>query len=154
MPEYDPLVTFHFSVEVANVTVGAFTEIELPSFEVDTQEIKEGGLNGFSHTLAGPLKQGRVTLKKGLVRNDVLLNWYLQIMQGNFGERTLKSVAITMFARPGRDEGNEFKPAYRFEFDRAYPVKWQGPSLKSGENALAVESIELAHHGVVVYKGK
>ncbi len=34
-------------------------------------------------------------------------------------------------------------------FRDAYPVKWSGPSFKAGDNAIAIESIELAHNGLL-----
>jgi phage tail-like protein len=36
----------------------------------------------------------------------------------------------------------------RWTLDKAFPVKWVGPSFKSDEAAVAIESLELAHHGI------
>lgn len=142
----DPTAAFRFVVEIANTAIGAFTECEMPAFEVETQEIKEGGLNTYTHTLAGPVKQGKLTLKHGIMKNDMLLRWYLQVMTGDLGESALNTVAIVMY-------GNDFQPLYRFEFDRCLPIKWQGPSFKAGDSAVAVETIELAHQGITVFVG-
>jgi phage tail-like protein len=36
----------------------------------------------------------------------------------------------------------------QFEFHRALPVKWTGPELSASGGTVAVESVELAHHGL------
>ena len=38
----------------------------------------------------------------------------------------------------------------RFEFEGAWPVSWEGPSLSSGGSALALESLEIAHNGLSI----
>jgi phage tail-like protein len=40
--------------------------------------------------------------------------------------------------------------AVSWNFRDAYPVKWSGPELRGDSNSVAVESIELAHHGISV----
>lgn len=137
------VASFRFSVEFDNVTVGAFTECTLPNFQIDTEPIVEGGRNNYVHELPKPGKVGHITLKRGIVANDMLMDWYFQLLEGRFSAASLKSVSITMFH-------NNFMPLYRFNVASAFPVKWEGPSLRSGDNAIAVKSIELAHRGVSV----
>jgi phage tail-like protein len=38
----------------------------------------------------------------------------------------------------------------RWNFDNAYPVKWSGPALNATGDAVAVETLELAHEGMRV----
>jgi phage tail-like protein len=38
----------------------------------------------------------------------------------------------------------------RWSLDKAFPVKWIGPALKTDENAFAVETLEFAHHGIQI----
>jgi phage tail-like protein len=42
-------------------------------------------------------------------------------------------------------EGQE---TWRWSFQEAFPVKWMGPELKADGSTVAIESLELAHHGV------
>ena len=39
----------------------------------------------------------------------------------------------------------EHLPLARWDFQRAYPVKWSLSDFKAQENALAIESLELAY---------
>ena len=36
----------------------------------------------------------------------------------------------------------------RWNVDDAFPVKWEGPSLNVEGNQVAVETLEIAHHGL------
>jgi len=38
----------------------------------------------------------------------------------------------------------------RWTLNDAFPVKWVGPTFKSGEAAVAIESLEFAHHGITL----
>jgi phage tail-like protein len=38
----------------------------------------------------------------------------------------------------------------RWTFEQAYPVKWSGPQFKADDNAVAVETLELAHEGMKI----
>lgn len=141
MAKNDGIAAFRFAVEIDGATIGAFTECDLPNFEIETEEVKEGGLNDVIHTLPGRGKPGHLTLKHGVMLNDQFMKWAYQVMINAFGAEKYKSVTVVMV-------NNNHKPIYRFEFDRAFPVKWQGPQFRAGDNAVAIESIELAHHGV------
>ena len=55
--------SFRFVVDVEGERLGAFTECTLPVVEWDAEEVKEGGLNSYTHMLPGRLKPARITLK-------------------------------------------------------------------------------------------
>ena len=38
----------------------------------------------------------------------------------------------------------------RWTFENAYPVKWSGPQFKADDNAVALETVELAHEGMKI----
>lgn len=137
----DPVASFRFAVEIDGTPIGAFTECTLPNFEIETEQIKEGGRNDMIHVLPGRGKPGNLTLKHGVMINDQFMKWAYQVMVNAFGEQKHKSVTVIMY-------GVDHKPIYRFEFDRAFPVKWQGPQFQAGQSAVAVETVEIAHHGV------
>lgn len=141
MSKSDPIAAFRFAVEIDGTAIGAFTECTLPNFEIETEQIKEGGLNDYIHSVPGRGKPGNLTLKHGVMLNDQFMQWAYQVMANSFGAEKFKSVSVIMV-------NINLKPIYRFDFERAFPVKWTGPSFKSGDSAVAVESIELAHHGM------
>ncbi len=138
----DPISGFKFALQFDTDPVAAFTECDLPSFELDTQEIKEGGQMGFTTTLPGPLKAGRITLKNGLMIGSKMLEWYMEMLSGSFDEDSFRNVTVIVY--------KSGLPAYSFNFDKAFPVKWQGPALKAEDSAVVIESVELVYQGVTI----
>ena len=131
----EPHASFRFLVEIAGITQGVFTDCTLPNIEWDVQEIKEGGLNTYTHQLPGRRKGAKVTLKKGLVKEG-LLDWYSDMMSERFASAR-KTVDITLLDARHR-------PVIKWSCAGAYPTKWTGPDLKTGDNSVATQTLELA----------
>lgn len=133
---------FRFAVQIDGISEASFTECTLPPLEVDVTEEKEGGYNDGTHLLAGRIKKGSLTLKRGLAQSSELLNWYVQVMQGEV-EEARRKVSITLFDSEGEQ-------VMRWDFRGAYPSKWEGPSLNAGSDKVAIETLELSYEGVTV----
>jgi phage tail-like protein len=113
-----------------------FTECKLPDIEWDIQQVKEGGRNDYIHQLPGQRKPSKVTLTHGLTRQFILQEWYEEMMSENF-EGFMKTVTINLLDSQG-------KPVMRWNLYNAYPVKVTWPDLKTSDNAVAVQTLELA----------
>jgi phage tail-like protein len=142
----DPFPTFKFHVEIGNILEAFFTECSGLEMGTEVVEYAEGGLNDFVHKFPGRTKVSNVTLKRGFVVSNEIFQWYKEmencLRQGKkFGFR---SVTITMYAT------SEAGKLMRWNLDKAFPVKWVGPSFKADEAAVAVETLEFAHHGISV----
>lgn len=133
---------FRFTVQIDGISEASFTECKLPPLEVDVSEEKEGGYNDGTHLLAGRVKKGTLTLKRGLAQSSELLNWYVQVMQGEV-EEARREVSVTLFDSEGEQ-------VMRWDFRGAYPSKWEGPSLNAGSDTIAIETLELSYEGVSV----
>jgi len=131
----DPHASFRFAVQISGITEAIFTECTLPNIEWDVQEIKEGGLNTYTHQLPGRRKGAKITLKNGLVR-DSLLNWYSQMMSERF-ENVRKDIDIILF-------DSQHRPVIKWSCSGAYPTKWTGPNLKTADSSVATQTLELA----------
>lgn len=131
-----------FVVELDGERVAAFSECTLPDMQLDVQEYEEGGQNEYVHMLPGRRKAGRVTLSRGLDKDAKLMTWYLDALSGNVTKAT-KSLSIIML-------NTKRQPMARWDFERAIPVKWTGPTLKSEQAAVAIEKIEIAVHDLIV----
>lgn len=125
--------SFRFMVQVNGIPFGVFTECTLPSIEWETEEVKEGGLNTYTHQLPGRRKSTTVTLRNG-VGLSPFMEWYLKSMDGTIIRR---AVIITLFS-------SLRAPVMVLQISDAYPVKWEGPQLKSDDTNIAVQSLELA----------
>ncbi|NJK44392.1 MAG: phage tail protein [Pleurocapsa sp. SU_196_0] len=129
---------FYVSIDGKVNDQAVFTEVSGLQFELETFEYTEGGVNDFAHRLPGRVKGSTVTLKRGMTNSDEFLKWLGDISHGKI-ER--KSLTIMLFDLQGKE-------LIRWNFDRAYPVKWTGPQFQSTTNAIAIESIEFAHAGL------
>src|SRR5271169_2901497 len=136
----DPYLGFNFAVEIDSLVVGGFSEISGLEAQTEVQEYREGGVNGFMHKRAGPIKYPNLILKRGISDAAGLWSWYADVMQGNVQRRTVSIVLMDSACEEQR----------RWSFQRAYPVKWSGPGLRAAAAEVAVESVELAHDGLIV----
>ena len=128
--------TFRFIVSIDGISQGAFTECTLPSVEWETEELKEGGLNTYIHQLPGRRRGAKLTLKNGVGSSD-LMNWYRDTMN-----EVLRRRNITIKLLNAKDKLND--PIMTWNIQGAYPTKWTGPQLNSGENSIAIQTLELA----------
>jgi phage tail-like protein len=124
---------FRFIVDVEGKTQAAFTECTLPVVDWELEEVKEGGLNTYTHQLPGRRKAAKITLKNGVGKSE-LVDWFIQTLSENF---TRKSVAVSLLDLSS-------KPIITWNLADAYPVKWTGPQLQSDSTAVAIQTLDLA----------
>jgi len=137
--EFEYNYSFRFSVTIDNIFNIIFTEFRLPSLQVDTDPIKEGGQNAYTHMLPTRVNAGTISLKHGLTSDLALLNWYGQVMRGEMS--TAYRVVTVKMIDTARI------PIITWTFREAYPTKWSGPTFKAGSSEIAIEEIELVYHG-------
>jgi len=135
----DPVGELRFKVTVDDVEIGRFTECTGLSMEWDVQSYPEGGENRFEHKLRGRVKYPNLVLKRGVTHEDALLRWFFQSQHRE--QRGSITVALL---------GPDGKTVRSFSFAAALPVKWTGPNFNAGSNNIAVESLELAHEGLLL----
>jgi phage tail-like protein len=142
----DPFPTFKFHVEIGNLTEAAFMECSGLEMATEIFEYKEGGVIEFVHKVPGRSKSANVTLKRGFAVSKDIYLWYKEmedsLRQGK--PFNFRQVSITLYTTV--EQGK----VMRWALDKAFPVKWVGPSLKTDEAAFAVETLEFAHHGIQV----
>lgn len=142
----DPFPTFKFHVDVGDITEAAFTECSGLEMATDVFEYQEGGANEFVHKFPGRTKVANVTLKRGFATSNGLYLWYKEmenaLRQGK--KFDFRQVTITLYSTVDQEK------LTRWTLDKAFPVKWVGPSFKTDEAAVAIETLEFAHHGIKV----
>ncbi len=137
----DPFFAAKFWVEIAGLTSAYFTECSGLSAETEVTEYAEGGLNDYVHKLPTRTRYTNITLRRGWVETDDLWQWYSSVIAGQI---QTKPVSIILYEN--KVEGTA-QPKARWDLIQAYPVKWQGPEFRSDGNAIAVETLEIAHSG-------
>lgn len=141
----DPALSFRFALEKNSCIEGIFTECTGLQTEREVEEYKEGGQNNFVHKFPGRLKFSNIVLKKGMTTSNVLWEWY-QVGK-EFSTAQYENVFIILYDASG-------EPLKRWSLTDAFPVKWSGPDLKTDGSNVAIETIELAHHGIELIQGK
>ena len=136
----DPFRSYNFAVEVEGLHAGGFSEVSGLDLDIEFQEYREGGVNTFMHRRAGPAKYpSNLVLKRGMTDGQVLWQWYWDVVQGRIKR---KNVSILLMDQGGQER-------LRWNFEKAYPVKWVGPDMRAGSSEVAIESMELAHKGLM-----
>jgi phage tail-like protein len=130
--------TYRFWVELKGVTEGAFSECSGLQVETEVFEWEEGGLNEYKHRFPGRTKFVNLVLKRGLASAD-LWTWYNGVITGE----TLKRLDFSIVLYGYGD-----MPQARWNVKQALPVKWIGPTFKTGASETAVETLELMHNGL------
>jgi phage tail-like protein len=133
----DPAVSVYFSVTVDRHDLGAFTSCEGLGFEVTTEQREEGGNNGFVHVLAGRIKYTNVKLTRPLNSDSGKVAKWFASMVGPV-ERTNAAIVAQ------RTNGESVAT---WSLKGVIPVKWSGPQLGTESTKVAMETLELAHHG-------
>ena len=143
MADY-PMPKFHFSVEWAPGTRIGFTEVTGLTMESDVIEYREGS-SPLYHKVKQPglEKIQNITLKRGVFRNDIEFNEWMDTISMNTVER--RDVTIKLL-----NENHE--PVITWQVLNAWPVKVQSSDLKSDGNEVAIETMELAHEGIKISK--
>jgi phage tail-like protein len=132
-----PLVGFHFYVEVQGKLLGAFRECSGLSSESEKVEIKESGPKGeeLLYVIPGRTKYPDIVLKRCLTSNLDMEKWRKEVTDGGW-EDSRKNGSIVLY-------NQKHEEVARWDFENAWPSKLEGPSLNSGGNDVAVESMTL-----------
>ncbi len=138
----DPYKNFRYTVELDGITQGGFSEVTIPDSTQDVIEYREGNeLTITSRKQPGLIKYGNVTLKWGITDSMELYEWRKMVEEGKIKEAR-KSMSINILDDGGNAVG-------RWEFIHAWPTKYDAPDLKATGNEISIESIEIAHEGML-----
>ncbi len=137
----DPYGNFNFLVEIQGITRAAFHEASGFDSAIDVIDHREGGDNTTMHRLPAMTKHTNITLKWGAADDHDLYDWHRQWVTGD-PQAKRKSGSIILLDRQGKEK-------VRWNFVDAWPCKWTGPSFTAEGNDVAIETLELAHEGIV-----
>ena len=118
---------------------GEFQEVTGLSADLEVMAYPEGGVNDYVHQLPVRHSWGRIVLKRGLVSNMVLWNWYVAGLSQSLGARRDGTI---MLLTPQGD------PAVAWNFRGGLAAKWTGPEFNAMRDSVAIESLEIAHQGL------
>lgn len=138
----NPYGAFNFLVEIDGVASAGFSEVSGLASEISLIKYRNGNDKVNSvRKLPGLIKSGDVTLKRGVAGDTALFEWLRATAQGT-GDYE-RNVAIVLL-----DEARQ--PVLRWILRRAWPMKWEGPTLNASGNEIAIESLTLACDGIEI----
>ncbi|MGH2631815.1 MAG: phage tail protein [Tepidiformaceae bacterium] len=142
----NPYLSFRFSVEIDGIEQARFMECSPPKVTTDVFPYSEGGLNDYEHKLPGATKLSNFTLKRGLTDSSDLWDWYNRFLTKTDRSSELKHVSIIQYDGTGAQ-------VYKWDLENAFPMRWEGPTLNTGNSSLSFETIEIAFAGMSTVKG-
>ena len=136
-----PIPKFHFQVEWGGTKIG-FTEVT--GLEVSTEVIEyRHGASPEYHKIKMPGMQkfSNITMKRGTFQGDNdYFNWWNTVALNTIERRNLTISLLN----------EKHEPVVVWKIKNAWPVKVQSTDLKADGNEVAIETIEIAHEGLVI----
>ncbi|MBK7754884.1 MAG: phage tail protein [Deltaproteobacteria bacterium] len=137
----EPEGNYVFALEIDGVAIANFMECSGLKTSTQVFELEEGGVNHRVHKLPGQSRWENVTLRYGVTSDTSLLNWRNELLEDGFQSRRNGAIIV---------KNNAMEEVRRYSFVNAWPVAYEGPSFAAGGSELAVEMIEIAHHGLTI----
>ncbi|MFC6724536.1 phage tail protein [Halobium palmae] len=138
---YGPYRNYRFLLEFDSVGVAAFSECALPDSTTEPIEYRDGNdVKATVRKLGSLTKYGNLTLKRGTTDSIELVEWRKQVEQGDV-DGARQSIAVVLLD----EEGN---PGPRWEFENAWPSKYDAPDLNATANEVAIETLEIVVEGM------
>lgn len=137
----DPYRNSRFKLEIDGIIQAGFSEVTVPDTSTDVVEYREGVDEPHLRKLPGLNKFSNITLKYGTTDSSMeLFNWRKLVMQGKMKEAR-RNIAVILMNEEGA-------PAGRWEFENAWPSKYDPADLNAKGNDVAIESMEIVHEGM------
>lgn len=135
----DPFGNSNFLVEIDGIAQASFSECSGLESTTEVMEHREGGDNTTVRKLPGKTTYTDITLKWGLTSSNELWKWRQSVIEGKL-ERKTGSIVVY-------DSTNKVEVA-RWNFENAWPTKWDVGPLNAKGNEVAIETLVLAHEGI------
>ncbi|GAB3805312.1 phage tail protein [Micromonospora zhanjiangensis] len=130
-------VAIAFVVKIDDQDLGAFNSCDGLGCEVVIEQREEGGNNGHVWQLPTRMKFSNVKLSRPVTADSAKLMRWFSGMANGITRKTATIEARTL----------EGTVVARWGLLDVIPVKWSGPQLSPDNPKVAVETLELAHHG-------
>ena len=139
MTDYYPPWSFYYKVEFGisqEKNDVRFQTVSGLSVEYDMEEYKEGGENRFVHKLPVRTQYADMVLKRGMLTDSEVINWFLKALRDREFDPT--DVNVILMNEKG-------EPLRTWKVAHAIPKKWTISDLSANENAVVIETMELSY---------
>ena len=128
----------YFRVELDSIDSGAFRKCAGLKTETEVFEYQEGGDNETTLKLMGPTKASNIVLTKGFVSDPALFKWRDEVASSGTRKIARRNGSIVALALDGKTEVG------RWNFTKAWPVRWEMTEFDASSGEAACEILELA----------
>ena len=134
----DPYSLGHFRVEIDSIDSASFRKCSGLKIETEVFEYQEGGENEATYKLVGPTKASNIVLTKGFISDPALFKWRDEIAASGTNKINRRNGAIVALGMDGTTEVG------RWNFTKAWPVRWEMTDFDAQSGEAACEILELA----------
>lgn len=140
----DPFPVYCFKVEFTDLGFGHdnatafFKSVSGLKYETEVVDFREGGENSFTHRLVGATKWGNLVFKRGFSRSFSLIELRQAWIDG-----PQKRISGTI-----SQLDTELNKVCSWAFKDGWPCKWELSEFDASKSELAIETLEIAHHGL------
>jgi phage tail-like protein len=134
----DPVVAAYFKIEIDSIEMATFHKCSGLKTETEIFEYQEGGDNERVHKLVGQSRANNIVLTNGYIIDPALAKWREEIAQKPNDPIKRRSGAIIALGRDGQTQ------LVRWNFYRAWPVRWEVTDFDAASSAMSCEVLELA----------
>jgi phage tail-like protein len=144
-----PTVSFHFRVDFNFGSPGkdiAFQSVTGLDSTLETEEIKEGGENRFTHVIPVRRKYGPLTLKRAILApGDSDLTDWLKFAFDDQVVVPLDTVTIALL-------NQSHKPLMHWTINNVWPLSWKVGELNAEQGEVLIETLELSYNFLIFGK--
>jgi phage tail-like protein len=145
-PAVLPFTTAQFVLAIDGLASVNFAKCTGLAGEVAVEEYQEGGENRFAHRFPSRASFPNLVLTQGAGPVQELWDWFAEFhVTGLVAPRD--GTVVLMSSVEGA-----IAPVRVWGFTRGWPVKLAGPDLDAQSSAVAIDVIEIAHHGLSLKK--
>jgi phage tail-like protein len=145
-PAAPPYITAHFTLAIDGLESVSFSKCSGLAGELSVEEYQEGGENRFTHRFPTRASFPNLVLSQGAGPMQELWDWFYEFYVSGLVAPRDGTVQL-MSSVEGAPA-----PVRVWSFVRGWPVKLTGPELDAQSSAVAIDSLEIAHHGLVLKK--
>lgn len=146
------------AAQTAGAVFMGFAEVSGLNAETEMEEWREGGVNTAPLKFVKWGKHPNLVLKRGVSFSPELWDWHHELLYGT-GDPPRKTGIIILTDRGGLTAGVPGlpvplplavrTPVAAWSFSNGLPEKLQGPGLNAKGNEIAIETLEIAHEGLI-----
>ncbi len=140
---HDPHIGSFFRIEIDAIDCGTFSRVSGLKTETEIFEYQEGGNNETVLKLIGQSRASNIVLTNGYIVDPALFQWREEIVNKPGEKIKRRNGSIIALGRDGKTQ------LARWNFQRAWPVRWEMSDYDAAQGAASCEILELAVERVV-----